>query len=274
MKVWVSGARGKLGREVCRLLEAEGHQCVAADRVPDSAGESVDLLDAKAVATSLRGCDAVVHCAGIPSPENIEPVELVRINTLTTFNALEEAWRAGIRKAVLASSGSIYGSAWSPEPVFQPYLPVDEESPLQYVDPYALTKDYLERAGQMYARRGMTVTALRFHWILSAAEVRSVAVPMADADRVGGLFGYVDLEDAARACLLALRPRPGTGPYEVLVIAAEDTTTDTPTEELLARHSPQSEKRRALTGSAGAFEVSRAKDVIGWEPRTTWRKIR
>lgn len=254
------------------MLEAEGRPYVAADRVPDSAGRSVDLLDARAVAESLGGCDAIIHCAGVPSPENIDPVELVRTNTLTTFNALEEAWRAGIRTAVLASSGSIYGTAWAPEPLALPYLPVDEGSPPQYVDPYALTKDLLERMGQMYARRGMSVTALRFHWILSAEEARHVAATMPEADQVANLFGYVELEDAARACLLSLEPRPGTGPYEVLVIAAGDTTSDTPTESLLARFSPQAEIRRALPGVSGVFDVSRAKAVIGWEPLRSWRR--
>jgi UDP-glucose 4-epimerase len=272
MRIWVSGAQGKLGREVCRLLEADGHAHVPADLVPDAAGRSVDLLDAGAVAASLRDCDGIIHCAGVPSPEDIEPIDLVRINTLTTFNALEEAWRAGARTAVLASSGSIYGPAWAPELLTQPYLPVDEDSPLQYVDPYALTKDFLERTGRMYARRGMTVTALRFHWILSTDEVRGVATSVPEVDQVRNLFGYVDLEDAARACLLALRPRPGTGPYEALVIAAGETTSETPTEQLLARFSPQSQVRRPIPGGSGAFDVSRAKDVIGWEPRATWRR--
>jgi nucleoside-diphosphate-sugar epimerase len=271
VKVWVSGARGKLGREVCRLLEAEGRGYVPADRIPDAAGNSVDLLDARAVAASLHDCDAIIHCAGVPSPENIEPVELVRINTLSTFNALEEAWRAGVRTAVLASSGSIYGSAWAPEPLTEPYLPVDEASPLQYVDPYALTKDLMERMGQMYARRGMTVTALRLHWILSAHEVRGVAATMPESEQARSLFGYVDLEDAARACLLSLEPSPGTGPYEVLVIAAGDTTSDTPTAQLVARFCPQAEVRRPFAGVSGAFDVSRAKDVIGWEPRVRRR---
>jgi hypothetical protein len=40
---------------------------------------------------------------------------------MSTFNALEEGWKVGIRTAVLASSGSIYGTAWSPEPIDQPY---------------------------------------------------------------------------------------------------------------------------------------------------------
>ena len=117
----------------------------------------------RAVARSLQAADAIIHCAAIPSPEGIAPADLVHTNTMFSFNVREEAWNAGIRTAALASSGSIYGSAWSPEPLTPPYVPVDEESPLQYVDPYALTKDFLERMGQMYARRGMTVTALRFH---------------------------------------------------------------------------------------------------------------
>ena len=140
--MWVSGSQGRLGTEVCRQLAEAGHSVVGADIKPGIT-DPVDLLDRRAVADSLRDAEAIVHCAGISSPEGVEPAELVRVNTMTTFNALEEAWSAGIRTAVLASSGSIYGTAWSPDPIDQPYLPVDEDSPLQYVDPYALSKDFL-----------------------------------------------------------------------------------------------------------------------------------
>jgi nucleoside-diphosphate-sugar epimerase len=95
---------------------------------------------------------------------------------------------------------------------------------------------------------------------------------MPEADQVANLFGYVELEDAARACLLSLEPRPGTGPYEVLVIAAGDTTSDTPTESLLMRFCPQAEIRRAHPGVSGVFDVSSAKAVIGWEPLRSWRR--
>jgi UDP-glucose 4-epimerase len=236
------------------------------------ASPTVDLLDPDAVATSLEGCDAIVHCAGIPSPEDVRPADLVRTNTLTTFAALEEAWTAGIRTAVLASSGSIYGTAWSPEPLSQPYVPVDEESPLQYVDPYALTKDLLERMGQMYARRGMTVTALRFHWILSRSEVRELVDVLPDAQEVRNLWGYVDLEDAARACLLALEPTTEHSGYEAVLVAAEDTRVRRPIEELLAEYSPRTEVRVPLRGTDGAFDCSKAERVLGWRPRSRWRE--
>lgn len=268
--MWVSGTSGRLGAEVAGQLRAAAHAVVCADLrgVPP-----VDLEDPAAVRSSLIGCDAIIHCAGIPSPEGVAPHDLVRVNTMTTFNALEEAWRAGVRVAVLASSGSIYGTAWGPAGMRQPYVPVDEESPLQYVDPYALTKDFVERMGRMYARRGMTVTALRFHWILPPEQVRELRAALPDAEEVKSLWGYVNLEDAGRACVLGLTPRSGRGRYEVCVIAAEDTRVEAPTRELLARHSPESAIRAELAGTDGAFDVRRAEAVLGWRPRSVWRGL-
>ena len=219
----------------------------------------------------MRSADAIVHCAAIPSPENVAPAALVENNTLSTFHALEEAWKAGIRVAVLASSGSIYGTAWAPDLLTEPYVPVDEDSPLQYVDPYALSKDFLERMGQMYARRGMTVTALRFHWIVTTEELRARAESEPDREGARMLWGYVHVEDAARACVLALRPSSDRAPFEALLIAAGDTWARLPTEQLLDQYSPQSQRRATFPGTTGAFDCSRAARVIGWEPQADWR---
>ena len=269
MRVWVSGAAGKLGTEVCRQLRVEGHEVLEADA--RAAGAAVDLLDPEAVAASMRGADAIVHCAAIPSPANVTPAHLVENNTLSTFHALEEAWKAGIRIAVLASSGSIYGTAWAPDLLTQPYVPVDEDSALQYVDPYALTKDLLERMGEMYARRGMTVTALRFHWIATTEELHRRAGSEPDAGGARMLWGYVHLQDAARACVLALRPSPDRAPFETLLIAAHDTWARQPTEQLLDLHSPRTQRRGAFPGTTGLFDCSRAARVIGWESQAEWR---
>lgn len=263
MRIWVSGASGKLGAEVCRQLRAAGHEVVEADV---RSGSPVNLLDAAAVARSMRGCQAIVHCAAIPSPEGQQPEHLVHNNVMSTLNALEQAWRAGIRTAMLASSGSIYGTAWAPEPIPHAYVPVDEDTPLAYVDPYALSKDVLERMGEMYARRGMTVTALRFHWIITAEEVRRLRGEPVGPDDARNLWGYVELGDAARACVLALDPRPGHGGYQVLLIAAADLRTDQPIEELLDRWRPDVPRHTELRGNQGAFDCSRAAAVLGWHP--------
>lgn len=248
-------------------MVAGGHEVIEADL---SGPDPVDLMDREAVARSLRGADAIVHCAGIASPENIEPVRLFEANAITTFNALEEAWKLGIRTAVLASSGSIYGTAWSPDEIGTPDVPVDEDTELRYVDPYALTKDVLERIGQSYARRGVQVTALRFHWILTPDEVRRYIADAPAADNRRNLWGYVDLAEAARACILSLHPRIQDR-FAALVIAAEDTGRLEPTADLLAEYSPDTKIHTALEGTASLFDSSRAADVINWTHHSTWR---
>lgn len=132
--IWVSGSAGALGGAVVDQLRQRGVPVVGADSAAE-AEHRVELTDPAAVRASLQGCSAVIHCAAMPSPENVAPATLVSNNTMSTFNVLEEAWRAGIRTAVLASSGAIYGSAWSPEPLPAPFVPVTEERPLEYVDP-------------------------------------------------------------------------------------------------------------------------------------------
>jgi nucleoside-diphosphate-sugar epimerase len=270
--VWVSGSSGRLGREVCRQLRGGGFRVLEADIAGESA---VDLLDPAAVAESMAGADAIIHCAAIPSPQDIDPAELVHINSLTCVNALEQAWLRGIDTAVLASSVSIYGPSWAekwaPEPLAFGAVPVDEDTPLVYVDPYALTKEVTEAAGRMYHRRGMTVTALRFHGIITVDDARRIAEEGADEARANDLWGYVELGDAARACILSLDPSADHRGYEALVIAAADTASSTPTDELLDRYLPDAIRRRPFAGTDGLFDCSRAAATIGWRPEGSWR---
>lgn len=268
--VWVSGSEGTLGRHVASMLRHAGCEVIEADNRGPTA---VDLTDPSAVAHSMQGADAIVHCAAIPSPQDVDPAVLMRNNTMACFNALEQAWSAGVRTAVLASSGSIYGTAWSPQPVAFPEVPVTEETLLAYTDPYALSKDVAERMGQMYARRGMVVTSLRFHWILSAEEARAEARSDNDGDlsSIANLWGYVDLEEAAEACQLALTPTAEHTGCETVLIASHETLSSTPTEELLARHCPETLRRGTFAGHQSAFDTSRASTVLGWRSTRSWR---
>src|SRR5262245_19996930 len=62
MRIAVTGASGFVGRHVVVQLEADGHE-----EVPLSRRTGFDLVqaDPHALGAALRGCDAVVHCAGI-----------------------------------------------------------------------------------------------------------------------------------------------------------------------------------------------------------------
>jgi len=120
----------------------------------------------------------------------------------------------------------------------------------------------------------MTVTALRFHWILTPEQVRELVAAAPEAAGVRNLWGYVDRADAARACLLALTPHRCGTRFHVLQIAAADTGVTRPTAELLDTHLPDVERRAPVEGTAGLFDCRRAAEVIGWTARGRWRDER
>ncbi len=279
-RVAVTGAAGHLGRAVVADLLAHGYDVVGIDRVVDDEGD-VRSWDGRSVADLvplLAGCDALVHLAAIPAPEGHLPEVVFANNTQATFAALEAAGSVGIRRAVIASSGSAYGTAWSPQPTRFAYVPVDEDHPMTNLDPYGLSKEADERTAAVMARRhGLSVAALRFHWIAPreqqlAAMAQQRRGPRDPDDELRGLWGYVDLRDAASACRLAIEAA-GREPYGfvALNVVAADSLADVPVTDLLAEYAPEIEIRSALGPTQGAYAIDRAAAVIGWVPQHSWR---
>lgn len=281
-RVLVTGASGRLGQAVVADLADHGYDVVGADRSEASREVSYrqvswDGRDVAVLADAMQGCQGLVHLAAIPGPRDHPAEEVFTNNTQATFAALEAASRVGIRRVALASSGSAYGTAWSPQPTHVRFLPVDEQHPMLNFDPYGLSKEVDERTAEMFCRRAeMSVAALRFHWIATRDEQLLRAAELAgDEDwpeQLRELWGYVDLRDAARACRLALEAaleRPyGFAP---LNIVAADSLTETSISDLVAEHAPDIEIRRVLPPGRGAFAIDRARDLIGWVPLWSWR---
>ena len=280
-RVLVTGAGGKLGTAAVQELAAQGYEVVAVDRVPPRAAlpEGVrfvqtDLLDVGQVAGAMVGCAAIVHLGAIPVAYTFPNEVVFRNNTGATFATLQATSLLGVSRAAIASSGSIYGTAYAPEPVTPRYAPIDEAHPLDNQDPYGVGKEVDERIAEMFCRRdGMTIAALRFHWIatreeqLAAAERHRQAPDNANAARA--LWGYVDLRDAARACRLALEVEPFG--FAACNIAAADTLHPLPTEEAIRRYAPRTDIRSALPSFTGAFAIDAARRLLGWEPLHSWR---
>jgi UDP-glucose 4-epimerase len=90
-----------------------------------------------------------------------EPQECFDVNITGASLLLDAARRAGVRRAVVASSAAVYGEP--PSGMASDALPLIEETPLQPKTPYALSK----RVNEMYAELftsvfGFEVTALRY----------------------------------------------------------------------------------------------------------------
>jgi dihydroflavonol-4-reductase len=130
MKVYVSGATGFVGSHVARELRERGEE------VRD---ERVELLDPRALAEAVAGCDAVVHVAALYSFD-APAEEIERVNVEGTRNLLEAAKRAGVRRFLFTSTAGTCG----PVPD-RPATEEDEPPPWELSVAYKRTKLAAER---------------------------------------------------------------------------------------------------------------------------------
>jgi nucleoside-diphosphate-sugar epimerase len=116
-----------------------------------------DLADASAVARACLGVDAIFHQGALPSvPRSVkDPRPSHNANLDGTFNLLEGARAAGIKRVLYAASSSAYGN--------QPGFPRVESMLPQPIAPYPVQKLAGELYMQSYARvYGMETVCLRY----------------------------------------------------------------------------------------------------------------
>ncbi|RAR61177.1 nucleoside-diphosphate-sugar epimerase [Paraburkholderia unamae] len=124
MKVLITGGSGFLGAWIMKRLLARGMDCVAFDLranarlvealAPEHAAavqwRTGDIASAEDTARALEGCDAVIHLAGILTPDcAANPVRGAQINLIGTLNVFEAARAAGLRRVLYASSAGVFG---------------------------------------------------------------------------------------------------------------------------------------------------------------------
>jgi nucleoside-diphosphate-sugar epimerase len=103
MKVGITGAEGRIGRFLREGLRGR-HQISAFTLTKQSFPSTVvDISDAAAMRGVFDGLEAVVHLAGDPSPAGSWE-SMLKNNIIGTYNVLEEARRAGVKKVVFAST--------------------------------------------------------------------------------------------------------------------------------------------------------------------------
>ncbi len=91
-----------------------------------------------------------------PSPKSMEkPQDCFDVNISGTSILFKSARKAGVRRAVIASSAAVYGDSDA--------LPLKEETPLRPLSPYAVSKCVDEMFAQLYTSLfGLEVVALRY----------------------------------------------------------------------------------------------------------------
>jgi UDP-glucose 4-epimerase len=285
MRVLVTGAHGKVGRALVPALMRAGHEVRATDltlpqwdRVQDprEAEDYVqaDLTDAGACYALARECDGVVHTAAIPQPIHNPPHVVFDNNLLATFNVLEASIAAGVRRFVNFSSETVPGWIFAHRPFEPEYLPIDEEHPIRPQDPYATAKWFgellMERAPE---RADLAAISIRPCWVQDVSSYERNLGPIVrdPSVLVGNFCSYVDVYDLAEATVRAVESDvPG---HEVVYVASPDTIGGHPLEEVVRRHYGLTKTviRPLERPDASAIDSSKARRLLGWEPKRSWR---
>jgi nucleoside-diphosphate-sugar epimerase len=275
----VTGANGKTGRATVAELLAHDYHVIALDAAGRPGGQGdladlgasllrADLTDHGQTLEALQGADAVVHLANIPAPDLFTPAHTFTANTAMNSNVFLAAQQLGLGRVVWASSETTLGLPFDTPPR---YAPIDEDHFPLPTTTYALSKVVGETlAEQISGWSGIPFAGLRLSNVHNPDEYARFPGYWADPHaRKWNLWGYVDVRDAAAAFRLALEaPLQGASSF---IIAAADTVMDRPSADLLAEVFPTVRLTREVTGHETLLAIDRAREVLGYQPRHSWR---
>ena len=272
----VTGAAGRLGNRVARLLLERGYDVLGTDQVePEDLPTRFvlgDLCDRDMVDGLLNGAEAVVHMGAIPGPRKVESRAIFANNVESTFNVMMAAAERGLRRLVFSSSA--FGMGWADDAAaFVPlYLPLDENHPMMPFEPYGLSKQVGEDMAGMIARSSSTyVVSLRFTNVVYPEQQADFPWPAPTPEEPLTLvmWAYADPRDVAEAHVLALEA--DIEGHEPFLIAQPSNRLQEPTMDLIERNfGGRIEIRGPLEGNASVISTEKAQRMLGWKPRYDW----
>ena len=302
--ILVTGATGFVGNALANKLATElayNALVVAAVRRRDllwpQGVRSVlvgNLLPTTDWSVSMRGVDAVVHCAArvhVMQDDASDPLQVYReVNVDGTLNLALQAAQAGVRRFVFVSSIKVNGESTLPGRAF---FADDEPEPL---DAYGVSKMEAEKGlWKIAAQTGMELVIVRpplvygpgvkanfasmMHWVS-----RGVPLPLGRIHNARSMVALDNLIDLLVTCL----KHPAAAGQTFLVSDGEDVSTT----ELLRRTARAMGKRALLLNVPvswlemvasllgkramaqrlmGSLQVNidKTRSTLGWEPPLT-----
>jgi nucleoside-diphosphate-sugar epimerase len=281
-RVVCTGGSGRLGGYVVGRLAGKCELTVLDVKPPASAAEPParfihsSITDYEALKKAFKGQDAVIHLAAIPNPRTAPADVTFNTNVHGAWAVLQAAEDAGVKRVVVASSDSVFGLSYNPPDWPPKYLPVDEAHPGRPTEFYSLSKQVTETISESYAhRKKLEVLVIRPVHIVFPPEYPELMSRGSDVQNYH-FWAYVSPEDVAQGFELALRAR--CKGYDLFVISAVDGLNTRPTLEFARdRWGTLPEIRKpayyAKNPLASVLDVSKAQDVLGYEPTSDWRKM-
>jgi UDP-glucuronate 4-epimerase len=194
MNFLVTGGAGFIGSHVCERLLRDGHNVWAFDDLnsfydPQFKRRNLreiqslakpfefvhgDITDAATLAEIFSAVkfDQVIHLAARAGvrPSLEQPALYQRVNVEGTVNVLEAARKSGVKKIIIASSSSVYGT--------NSKVPFSESDPIfSAISPYAASKLACESLGHVYHHiYKMDVAMLRFFTVYGPRQRPDLAI--------------------------------------------------------------------------------------------------
>jgi len=316
VRILVTGGAGYIGSHAARLLARAGYEVWVYDNLSRGhrpaalagrliEGEVADRAKLEAVLREQR-IDAVMHFAAfaLVGESMSEPHKYYQNNVVASLALLEAMRAAGVAKIVFSSTTATYG--------VPDEIPITEETPQRPINPYGFSKLVIEHALADYAHAyGLAYAVMRYFNAAGASPdgdlgevdrsqsrliplVIQVALGQREAITIYGddyptpdgtcIRDYIHVDDLGSAHVLALEHlTPGKGLLLNLgtgrghsVRQVIDTCQRVSGREIPVRLAP----RRPGDPAELVADASRAREVLGWQPRypelakiveTAWR---
>jgi UDP-glucuronate 4-epimerase len=307
VKILLTGGAGFIGSHVADRLAARGDEVVIVDSfdpfydpaVKRRNIESVlatgkatlieaDVCDLESVTDAVKDAtiDAIIHLAARAGvrPSLERPLDYVRTNVEGTQSMLELARTRGVKPFVLGSSSSVYGNS-TPVPFRED---ASADTP---ISPYAATKRAAELACHAHAAlNGASVACLRLFTVYGPRQRPDLAIHKFAKLMLNGqeipFFGdgtterdYTYVDDIVDGITRALdwSVKAPTGSFEIMNLGESVTTSLSQLIEMIAAELRVTPRLRMLPHQPGDVQrtfadVSRARELIGYDPRTTMQQ--
>jgi len=289
VKLIVTGGAGFIGSHLTKYLIKKGHNVSVIDSLRRGSFENlkemedkidfqkIDILDYNAMKSVVKNTDGIFHQAALGSvPQSFkEPEEYRRVNAVGTENVLKLAKEFGF-KVVYASSSSVYGN--------QNKFPIKEDAAKKPLNPYGQSKLEAEQFAEKYSKLGVKVIGLRYFNVFGIGQNPNYAgvipkfieqlihhkppIIYGDGNQLRN-FTFVD--DVVEANVLAFESKTE---HAFINIATGVMTSVRQLAEIMINLSglsikPIYEKPREGDIEKSQADISLAKSLINWEPKTT-----